>query len=144
MTQDSLPDTSFYVVDVKVSGKTGYEKVVVLVDGDRGISIDICADIARSISFELDNLSLFEGSYTLEVSSPGIDYPLSSERQYMKNLGRRLKIDMMNGEVMKGSLLKTEGTGITLSIHKGKSKEEEHIYIPFSDIKKSKVLVAFK
>ena len=144
ITQDHLPDTSFFVVDVKVSGKMGYEKIVVLVDGDHGIPIDICADIARSLSEELDNLSLFDGSYTLEVSSPGVDYPLSSERQYLKNLGRRLKIDMLNGEVLKGSLLKTDGGGITLSLDTGNRKKVEDTYIPFSDIKKSKVLVAFK
>jgi len=139
-----LPDTSYFVVDIKVSGKRGYEKVVVLVDGDEGISIDVCAKIARSLSDELDTLNMFEGSYTLEVSSPGVDYPLVTVRQYVKNLGRQLKIDLVSGDRVKGDLLEANGSGITITLDKGKKKEKEYLLIPFSDIKRSKVLVTFK
>jgi ribosome maturation factor RimP len=139
-----MPDTSYFVVEAKLSGKKGYEKVVVLVDGDRGISIDTCAKITRSLSEELDALNMFEGSYTLEVSSPGVDYPLKSERQYVKNLGRLLNIDLANGNSVKGDLMKADHSGITLNMTKGKKQEKEELFIPYSDIKKSKVLVTFK
>ena len=139
-----LPDSTYFVVDVKLSGKKGYEKVVVFVDGDRGLNIDICATITKSLSNELDMMNLFEGSYTLEVSSPGIDYPLTSERQYHKNLGRQLRVDRKDGDILKGELLDTVDSGITLSVEKGKKQEKEDVFIPYSDIKKSKVLVTFK
>jgi len=144
VVEEHLPDTSYYVVDVKLTGKKGYEKVVVLVDGDKGISIDVCAKITRSLSDELDELNMFEGSYTLEVSSPGVDYPLKSERQYLKNLGRSLNIDLVSGDNVKGNLIDTESSGITVEIDKGKKLDKEKLFIPFSDIKKSKVLVTFK
>ena len=144
ITERHLPDTSFFVVDVKLTGKRGNEKVLILVDGDKGISVGICADISRSVSEELELMNVFEGSYTLEVSSPGIDFPLKSERQYNKNVGRQLKIDLLNGERIKGELKETDNSGITLNIDRGKKKEKENLFIPFSDIKNSKVLVAFK
>ena len=144
ITERNLPDNSFFVVDVKLTGKRGNEKVLILVDGDKGISVGICADISRSVSEELELMNVFEGSYTLEVSSPGIDFPLRSERQYNKNVGRQLKIDLLNGEKIKGELKETDNSGITLNIDKGKKKEKENLFIPFSDIKNSKVLVAFK
>jgi ribosome maturation factor RimP len=139
-----LPDDSFFVVDVKLTGKRGNEKVVILIDGDEGISVDICADISRSVSEELELLNMFEESYTLEVSSPGLDFPLTSERQYSKNIGRQLKIDLLSGERIKGDLKGADNSGITLNIKTGKKTENEDLFIPFSDIKSSKVLVAFK
>jgi ribosome maturation factor RimP len=139
-----LPDPSYYVVDVKISGNRGGEKVLVLVDGDHGISVDTCARITRSLSNDLDEMNMFEGRHTLEVSSPGVDYPLKSERQYLKNLGRSLNIEMVSGDKIKGSLLETEHAGITIQVQKGKKYEKEKLYIPFSDIKRSKVLVTFK
>jgi len=139
-----LPDDSFFVVDVKITGKRGNEKVVILIDGDKGISVDICANISRSVSDELELNNMFEESYTLEVSSPGIDFPLTSERQYNKNVGRQLKIDLLNGERIKGDLKGADNSGITLNVYKGKKMENEDLFIPFSDIKSSKVLVAFK
>ena len=144
ITVGYLPDDSFFVVDVKLTGKRGNEKVVILVDGDEGISVDTCADISRSVSEELESLNMFEESYTLEVSSPGLDFPLTSERQYNKNIGRQLKIDLISGERVKGDLTRTDNSGITLKINTGKKKEDEDLFIPFSDIKSSKVLVAFK
>lgn len=139
-----MPDDSYFVVDVKITGKRGNEKVVILIDGDSGVSVDICAEISRAVSEELELSNMFEESYTLEVSSPGIDFPLSSERQYIKNIGRPLKIDLLNGDRIKGDLKGTDNSGITLKINKGKKKENEDLFIPFSDIKSSKVLVAFK
>ena len=144
ITEGYLPDDSFFVVDVKLTGKRGNEKVVILVDGDEGISVDICAEISRSVSEELELLNMFEESYTLEVSSPGLDFPLTSERQYNKNIGRQLKIDLSSGERIKGDLKRTDNSGITLNIKTGKKTENEDLFIPFSDIKSSKVLVAFK
>jgi ribosome maturation factor RimP len=144
IVEGHLPDTSYYVVDVKLTGRRGNEKVVVFVDGDQGISIDICAGITRSLSDELDDLNMFEGSYTLEVSSPGVDYPLKTQRQYLKNLGRSLNIDLISGTKIKGNLIETDNSGITVKIENGKYKEKDKLFIPYSDIKRSKVLVTFK
>lgn len=144
LTERYLPDTSYFVVDVKLTGKKGYEKVAILVDGDKGIGIDVCAKIARSLSEALDEMNMFEGSYTLEVSSPGIDYPLTTQRHYIKNLGRHLKVDLESGDRLKGVLIEVNGSGINLNIEKGKKKENENLFIPFTDIKRSKVLVTFK
>jgi ribosome maturation factor RimP len=144
ITKRYLPDSTYFVVDVKLSGKKGFEKVVVFVDGDKGLNIDICAAITKSLSNELDMMNLFEGNYTLEVSSPGIDYPLTSERQYHKNLGRQLRVDRKDGDILKCELLDTVESGITLLVEKGKKQEKKDVFIPYSDIKKSKVLVTFK
>jgi len=70
-----LPGDQYFLVDVITKGNRGSQKIIVLVDGDDGISVDVCSRISRSLSRELDELDFVEGKYTLEVSSPGIDYP---------------------------------------------------------------------
>ena len=115
----------------------------VLVDGDDGISIDTCAKLSRKISEEIEGL--IEGKFTLEVSSPGVDYPLSSIRQYRKNIGRRLKVTNLEDFNLKGRLQEVSDDGILLLQEKKKGNKTESIkhQIPFTEIKKTTVLIEF-
>jgi ribosome maturation factor RimP len=53
--------------------------------------------VSRHVGFHLEEENVIETAYNLEVSSPGIDFPLSSPRQYAKNVGRTLGIKMADG-----------------------------------------------
>lgn len=139
-----LPDPSYFIVEVKVSGSRGKERILVFIDGDNGMSIDQCAKIARSLSNQLDEMNLFEGSYTLEVSSPGLDYPLSHERQYQKNIGRKVKVRLQDDSLLIGELEDADTDGIKLKFKTDKSKEQEIEYVPFNEIKRTNVVVTFK
>lgn len=139
-----LPDPSYFIVEVKVSGSRGKERILVFIDGDDGMSIDQCAKIARSLSNQLDEMNLFEGSYTLEVSSPGLDYPLTHERQYQKNIGRKVKVRLQDDSLLIGELEDADTDGIKLKFKTDKSKEQEIEYVPFNEIKRTNVVVTFK
>lgn len=139
-----LPDPSYFIVEVKVSGSRGKERILVFIDGDNGMSIDQCAKIARSLSNQLDEMNLFEGSYTLEVSSPGLDYPLTHERQYQKNIGRKVKVRLQDDSLLIGELEDADTDGIKLKFKTDKSKEQEIEYVPFNEIKRTNVVVTFK
>jgi ribosome maturation factor RimP len=123
-------------------------KVLVLLDGDEGISIATCAKISRSISRVLDEE--YEGNaFRLEVSSSGADTPLTLLRQYRKHVGRSLEIEMKE-MAMKGRLVKVEDDSIVVielieskQKHK-KDKDGEERTIPFEDIISSKVIISFK
>jgi len=108
------------------------------------MSIDQCAKIARSLSNQLDEMNLFEGSYTLEVSSPGLDYPLTHERQYQKNIGRKVKVRLQDDSLLIGELEDADTDGIKLKFKTDKSKEQEIEYVPFNEIKRTNVVVTFK
>ena len=81
-----------YLVDVNVRGERGGSIVEVFVDTDKGITADECAQVNRYVSSELEKQNLISGRYRLEVSSPGLDRPLTMVRQYKKNIGRQVKI----------------------------------------------------
>src|SRR5919199_1422138 len=90
LLQPYLNDGEFYIVDVQVVGRqAGRLKVTILLDSDTGITIDQCADISRRLGVEMDEGNFFgESAFTLEVSSPGVDFPLTFPRQFIRNIGR--------------------------------------------------------
>ena len=127
-----------FLVDVKIKGNTGNQKVLIFIDGDNGISIDQCSKVSRAVGAEIEELELIDGKYTLEVSSPGLDFPITLHRQYVKNVGRGLMVETNDGEQIMGDLKSVDEEKITLS-----SKKEER-QISIKEIKQSKVIVSFK
>src|SRR5690348_33189 len=88
-----------FVVEVVISGKKIPKRVLVIVDGDTGMTIDDCADLSRKLSKEFEDRSFFgEENYILEVSTPGLDQPLKLRRQFQKNIGRKLKVKLQNSQ----------------------------------------------
>ncbi len=134
-----------FVVKISV---TPSNKIKIVVDSIEGITIDECVDISRAVESGLDRDT---EDFELEVSSPGLDEPLIMHLQYMKNLGRELRITDNKGKDIKGKLIKVEDDGIIIEQQKAvKPKNEkkkqlikkEH-HILFDDIKKAKVVIAF-
>lgn len=145
MAEGLLKDESHFVVDVIGSFKGAVGKVLVIVDGDKGIGIDDCADLSRDLSKELDDTNLIAGAFNLEVSTPGLDQPLKSKRQYVKNIGRSVRVRQAD-KTEEGKLTAVNDNSIQLvqEIGSGKKKEEKTIEIPFDKIDKTIVLVSFK
>jgi ribosome maturation factor RimP len=140
-------DERLFVVDVLVSDSGGNSKVTVYIDGDTGVSIDACARVSRKLSEKLDESELFDGKYTLEVSSPGLNHPLKLRRQYVNNIGRQVKILLINSQEKTGTLTKVEEEKVLITMlpenKKKKVQPAEEITIPFADIKKTNVMASF-
>jgi ribosome maturation factor RimP len=146
LVEKHLPDAEHFIVEVKVERVADKTKVLVLVDADQGMTIAACAKLSRALSGELETNELIEEAYTLEVSSPGLDYPLTEKRQYLKNQGRSLKVYLQSGEEILGKLKEVEELGIKLGVtkkEKGKKSVEEERMVSFTEIKKSIVQVSF-
>ena len=140
-------DPSLFLVNVVASAGTGPRKVVVHIDGDQGVPIDVCAEMSRALSHRLDEEELIDDKYTLEVSSPGLSQPLLLRRQYVKNVGRHVKVVLTDDQTVQGELLAVDEEQITVAEKKGGSKKKPILQerrIPFSEIKKTNVLVIFK
>lgn len=140
-------NSSLFLVDVLVSNTTAGQKIVLYVDGDEGVSIDTYAEISRRLASILEEEDLIESQYILEVSSPGLDQPLKSNRQYRKNIGRNIKILLQDNQIIKGKLLDVNEEKITIDEEvKGAKKrtEKKERVIAFDHIKKTNVLASFK
>jgi ribosome maturation factor RimP len=147
MAEASLPDNDLFIVDVSVSSSAVRPKIVVLVDGEQGITIAQCATISRRINKRIEEAEGEEVSYVLEVSSPGTDFPLTQPKQFKRNIGRTIKLKMKDDAEKTGKLEDVTETGINLleeKKQKGKKATYEPVQIPFEEIVKANVVISFK
>lgn len=136
-----------FAVDVQFVQRKPTSKLLILLDGDAGVGIDKCVEVSRALSELIDEADLIPNAYTLEVSSPGVDRPLTALRQYPQHIGRtlRLEIDADNEkemEIVQGKLLSVQTDTLQIEISK-KKKTAETADIAFSTIKKATVVVEF-
>ena len=145
LVEEKIADRpDLFLVDVKMHSNG---KLIILVDGDKGIGIADCAQISRHVGFHLEEENVVDAAYNLEVSSPGIDAPLVLPRQYVKNVGRQLAIKMADGSKKEGKLTgMTEDAVIIEEANKEKGKKAEtiEVVVPFSQMTETKVLISFK
>jgi len=119
----------------------------ILLDGDNGIAIEDCAKISRHVGFHLEEENVIDKAYWLEVSSAGIDTGLLLNRQYVKNVGRDVRVKTITAEKREGKLLAVNDSRIVIEEkvkEKGKKAELIQSEIPFEQIKETKVLISFK
>ena len=147
IVEKHLPDESHFVVGVEIIGNGPRQQVRILIDADKGVSIDTCASVSRAVGEEVEAKGLMESAYVLELSSPGLDYPLVSRRQYEKNIGRNLRISLQDSREIEGVLQAVGPSALTLKVmrkEKGKKATEEELTIALEQVRKSIVLVSFK
>lgn len=146
--EEWFPDQSYFLVKVEVKRSGSRSKVMILADTDEGIGIDACSGISRFVGNKIEETNLISEAFTLEVSSPGIDYPLDQLRLYAKNIGRDLKVITTDGAEVKGKLLAATQETITLekpAIKKKKkdAPEDPNIVLEVANIKKAIVQIKF-
>ena len=138
-----VDEPDVFLVEVRIKPTNN---VKVFLDADHGMNIDSLIRYNRRLYKVLEESSLFPGGdFSLEVSSPGLDEPLKSFRQYQKNTGRFVEVTSADGIKREGKLVAVTEEEIVLEEQKGKGKKLElaqHI-IPFSDIKTTMVQIKF-
>jgi len=136
---------SLFLIDLKISADN---QITVILDGDQGVTVEDCVMVSREIEHNLDRENL---DFSLEVMSAGVSEPLSMPRQYLKNLGRNLKIKKVNGDNIEGELIAADDQGCTLTwterepkpVGKGKVTVQKEVVLPYQDIKEAKVMITF-
>jgi ribosome maturation factor RimP len=84
-----------------------------------------------------------DGDFSLEVSSPGVDEPLLSTRQYNKNIGRNVLVTQLDGTEVMGELKEVAEDKLVLAVPIPKKKETTMVEIPLALIKKTVVQIKF-
>jgi ribosome maturation factor RimP len=134
-----------FVVDVNQTNV----RLEIFVDADSGITFPKCQRISRFVEAYLDEEQPLGDKYTLNVSSPGVDRPLKFHRQYVKNVGRNLKVKTTAGEEHEGKMIVADDEAITLEakvrIKDGKRKKTivQQTKIAYADINKATVKISF-
>ena len=138
---DSRPD--LFLIECKVSIDN---HISILLDGDEGVNLKSCVEISRQIEHNLDREV---HDFSLEVASAGVGSPLQKTRQYLKNMGRKLRVEREAMPTLEGMLIDSDEYGFTLQwkqrepkpIGKGKITVTKSKTLSFNEIISAKVLV---
>jgi ribosome maturation factor RimP len=110
----------------------------VLVDRDGGISLDDIAEVTRAISKALDADDIMgEGAYTLEVSSPGVDRPLTLPRHWRRNISRLVAVTLTDDTKLTGRIKSASDEAAELDVD-GKRRS-----VAYADVAKAKIQIEF-
>jgi len=94
LVEPLLEEMGFELVDTEYRSERGRWVLRIYADKPGGITLGDCAVLSRQIGDLLDAKDLIEREYVLEVSSPGLDRPLIKEKDYIRALGRKIKVKM--------------------------------------------------
>jgi ribosome maturation factor RimP len=147
ITEWSLEVLEPSVFIVGVEFKPGSSKLLVLIDSEGPLTIEQCRALNKHLSNKLDEADYGEQAYILEVSSPGIDRPLTNPRQFNKHVGRELKITLKSKTELVGKLIVVEENQIQLQLKDKKkaylAKEPSYKDLLMDDIETTFVEVSF-
>jgi len=131
----ALSALGFYLEDVTITSAGRRSMLTIIVDGDTHLSLDQVTSATKAIGEIVESIqSLGETPFTLEVTSPGLDRPLTKPRHWRKNIYRLVKIVLLDGKEVKGRIKAANEVSATVD-------ESE---IKFSDIKRASLEVEFK
>lgn len=136
-------EPDYFLVSLKIKPTSN---VKVYLDGDHGLPIERCILFNRQLYKLIEETNMFPpGEFSLEVSSPGVDEPLKSRRQYQKNVGRPVEVVFNDGTKKEGKLLQVTEADVMIEETTGKGKKAvtNQVIIPFSNIKTTTVQVQF-
>lgn len=110
----------------------------IAVDQDGGVTLDDIAAATKEVSRILDDSDVMgEQPYTLEVTSPGIDRPLTLERHWRRNIGRLVKVTPTEGAVVTGRILSAEETEASVEV------DGTPVAVAYADVASARIQVEF-
>jgi ribosome maturation factor RimP len=126
---------NLYDTEIVTEGENKIVRVYII--SKDGVSLDQCSKVTKIISPILDLDPPFQGRYTLEVSSPGIERKLSSKDHFKYSVGENIKVTVQDGDVgvkIKGKLISFDGESLVVNDINSKEYKE----FSFDDILKAK------
>jgi ribosome maturation factor RimP len=131
----AIESLGFYVEDIAITSAGKRSMLTVIVDGDTHLSLDQVTVATKAISEIVENLpTLGNNPFTLEVTSPGLDRPLTKPRHWQKNKDRLIKIILNDGKEITGRIKDSTQSAVTV---------DEQV-INFADMQRATLEIEFK
>ncbi len=138
----AVTEAGFFLEEVQIASPGSHRIVTCVVDGQIPLNLDQVTVASRLISELLDSADFMgETPFTLEVTSPGVDRPLTQPRHWTKNLTRLIKVTLNDGTITTGRLTEFNEVNATL-VENIKGRLKEHTVV-FADIKRAVVEIEF-
>lgn len=130
----------YEIEDVVVDDHAPLPRITVVADGDTPLDLDTAAALSRSASDLLDGLD-FDGQYVLEVSSPGVQRPLTTAKHFRRAHGRKVEVTLSDGTGVTGRVGVVEDGVVTLVVRAGRDWNRRRL--PLSEISQAVVQIEF-
>ena len=142
LIEPAVTEAGFYIEEVQLTSAGSHRIVTCVVDGKNPLNLDQVTVVSRLISELLDTAAFMDDTpFTLEVTSPGVDRPLTLPRHWTKNLTRLVRVTLQDGTVTTGRLTEFNEVNATLVENiKGRIKTHQ---VSFADIKRAVVEIEF-
>ncbi|ARF57707.1 ribosome maturation factor RimP [Streptomyces gilvosporeus] len=135
-------DLDLEEIEVTPAGRRRVLRIVV--DSDDGVQLDDCAAVSREVSQALDESDVMGGApYTLEVTSPGADRPLTELRHYRRAVGRLVKARLSDGGELVARIVSVDEDGLDLEVPGVKGRKPTERRIAFDEIERARVELEF-
>ena len=136
-------EKTLFLISLKIGNDNS---IRIILDGDQGVTLNDCMNVSRAIEHNLDRE---EYDFSLEVASAGVGSPLLNSRQFIKNIGRKLQVDLEDKNPIEGTLTTADDQAFTLEwkqrepkpVGKGKVTVTKQRTLSYADINTAKVLI---
>jgi ribosome maturation factor RimP len=137
--------SGYEIEEVVIDSGARPPRIMVIADGDTALDLNTVAALSRSASALLDGLDNLRDHYVLEVSSPGVDRPLTSEKHFRRARGRKVELQLSDGSQLTGRVGQTRDDAVALVVRRGRGSDQkwELRWIDFAKITKALVQVEF-
>jgi len=146
LIKNTLQEKNCFVVELTVNEANN---ISLAIDSQNGVTMSDCIAFSKAIEHNLDReLEDFQ----LNVSSPGLNKPFKVKAQYLKNIGKNIKVKQIEGNITKGILTAVNEDDITVENSykekiEGKKKKQtitKQEKILFNNIKETTIIISFK
>ncbi|WP_299432477.1 ribosome assembly cofactor RimP [uncultured Aquimarina sp.] len=146
LLQEALDERpTLFLINQKIHSGNSIE---IIIDGDEGVTVEDCIAVSRAVEHNLDRE---EEDFSLQVMSAGVSEGLTHQRQYKKNIGRKLKVRTEGDGTIEGELTSVTDDNITLvwkarepkPIGKGKITVTKEACVQYKEIQEAKVMITF-
>jgi ribosome maturation factor RimP len=141
LLSDEFLRAGYEIEDVSIDTGTRPPRIRVVADGERPLDLDAVAALSRAASDVLDSVDTGDTPYDLEVSSPGVERPLTAEKHFRRARGRKVEVELADGRAVTGRLGPTEGGVVDLVVRTAGNWTIRRI--PLTEIRKATVEVEF-
>ncbi|MBF8252631.1 MAG: ribosome maturation factor RimP [Actinobacteria bacterium] len=141
LLRPAVENAGFFLEQVLISNPGNHQILTCVIDGPKPLNLDEVTVVSRLISELLDETELISGAFTLEVTSPGVDRPLTQRRHWEKNVSRLITMVMHDGSLLTARLTELRDVDAVF-IENIKGRMKTHTIV-LANIKKAHVEVEF-